>query len=423
MHKTLKFYPAILLLLSTFAFGVQAQSERAEQLKFLKKNSRPVKINNPDFSDLRMLDKVLKGKRIVLLGEFTHGSKEINLIKNRIIAYLHKNLGFNVLLLESGIGEVYQVELARDSLSNRQMIKGLTGPWQTAEYLELMDYLKTNKNLKAGGFDVQRTGRSFSGVLSDILTSGDKRQPSGIEVEQRYTNLTAKLENRKHPIDSEIIREKEKLVSDYRNLLESIEDGNREIEEKAGNLTKLKIIKRIIENRIEYLNYYLQFRMDNDYRKRFAARDSLMAENVLFFANEIYKNEKIIISAHNFHIAKQNEKELVMGEVLAEKFGDSLYSIGIFGGSGELTNNAGKTETLMPPGEENNIQTFITALGREASFLDIPKRQNGKTSWLFQKIKVNNSFVNLDSTNELVLQESFDGLILINKISPPNFTN
>lgn len=425
-HKTMKnfisFFIVLGIIFNYFAEIVLSQENKEPQINYFRKNIRPINIKgDADFTDLKVLDKSIKGKRIVLLGEFTHGSKEINLLKNRIIKYLHQKHGFRVLLLESGIGEIYSTNFLRDSLTNRQMLNaGLVGPWRTVEFLELMDYLKINKNLKVGGFDVQKSGRAFANSLESLI---DKNKNLSRDVETRNIEIVSKLENRRTTIDAAVIQEKEKLVADYQQIIQAIEVNQKTLETDGWNLERREIIKRTIENRIEYLNYYQQFRTDNDFRKRFAARDSAMAENILRFANQIYPNEKIIISSHNYHIAKYNEKELVMGEILAEKFGDKAYSIGVFGGKGEITDNAGKAASMVLPTEENDIQNIINQLESDASFLNIPKKQEPETKWLFENIIVNNSFVNLDSQNKLILQKSFDGLIFIKQISPPQVIN
>lgn len=424
MQRIIGYILAIATISLFFAEVIQSQDLRYdEEKKFFRQNAHSVNIHNKtDFSDLRVLDKAFKNKRIVLLGEFTHGSKEINLLKNRIIAYLHQKHGFKVLLLESGIGEIYSANFLRDSLTNRSMLNGgLVGPWRTFEYLELMNYLKENQTLKVGGFDVQRTGRSFAGVLGKLFELVNKNNDLSSDVETRNLEITSKLENRKTPVDTALIQEKQKLTVDYQKIIKAINENQDSLQTRGWDLEKLKIIRRTLENRIEYLNYYQQFRTDNDFRKRFSARDSMMAENVLWFANQVYNKEKIIISAHNYHIAKHNDKELVMGEILAEKFGNNAFSIGIFGGKGEIADNAGKTESMASPTVESDIQTVINRINNDAVFLEIPKKPKTGTNWLFENITINNSFVNLDSDNKMILQKSFDGLILIQKVSPPVF--
>ena len=51
-----------------------------------------------DFSDLEPLKAVLADKRIVLLGERTHGDGAAFLAKTRLIKFLHQEMGFDVLI-------------------------------------------------------------------------------------------------------------------------------------------------------------------------------------------------------------------------------------------------------------------------------------------------------------------------------------
>ena len=73
-----------------------------------------------------LLDAV-KNYKIVLLGEFNHGSKEIFLTRNELVKELHRKLDFDVILFESGIGEVGAIGIERELLSKEQMTNGFFG--------------------------------------------------------------------------------------------------------------------------------------------------------------------------------------------------------------------------------------------------------------------------------------------------------
>lgn len=406
----------VILLCATPVVYFAQPVPKDKRVRYIEKKGHTIKITGTtNLSDLKPLRNILNKKRIVLLGEFTHGSREINLLKNRVIAYLHEKMGFNVLLLESGMGEAYQLQFMRGDRTSRQMLSGLTGPWQSLEYLQLIDYLKTRNQLQIGGFDVQRTGRSFSQILDSLSNLKSE------SLEDRFSTLSAKFQDRKNTDTLALSKEKDDLVNDYLELYREIDAEKKTLEANGWNSQKLELIKRTLKNRIAYLKYFLQFKQDGDFHKRWAARDTAMAENVIWFAEEMFPGEKIIVSAHNFHLAKQNEKELVMGEILKQKFGDELYSIGIFGGRGTHANNSRKPEALIESGEENDIQTVINRSKNEATFLDFAAKNSKNSAWLFQNITVNNSFIDLESGNKLALQKWFDGMILIKNISPPEY--
>ena len=60
------------------------------------------KQKKPD-RDLIFLKEVLKDKRIVLLGEQSHGDGATFEAKVRLIKFLHQELGFTILSFESGL--------------------------------------------------------------------------------------------------------------------------------------------------------------------------------------------------------------------------------------------------------------------------------------------------------------------------------
>lgn len=414
----------VLLFLMLFLIGLPfyAQELDHKQLKFLKKNAQEIQIdNNGDILRLSSLNKALKNKRIVLLGEFTHGAKEINLVKNGVIKYLHEQLGYKVLLFESGVGELMSLELDRAENTPRQLLgMGLFGPWRTQEYLELMTYLKENETLKVGGFDVQRSGQAFAKYLKECLKlANPEMNDEVLGVEDDFSDFNSYMRNNK--MDDDMINQRDKLVHSYQQVYEKIAQSESLKASKDIPPIQVALILKTIENRVAYINYFMQFKKDNDYGKRWAARDSIMASNIIWFAEHIYPNDKIIINAHNFHIAKYNEKELVMGEVLFEKYPNDFYSIGIFGGEGVLANNSRKPEKLTPPTEINDIKRFVQNSPAENTFLSIPKTSKKGGEWLEQEVIVNDSFLDLYGGKTLVPAKCYDGLIFIKKITLPAF--
>ena len=85
-----------------------------------------------------------------------------------------------------------------------------------------------------------------------------------------------------------MISAKEKLVANYRELATSIESRKKDLISQGFTSTQVAIIRRTLENRIAYLNYFMAWKQDGDWNKRWAARDSMMAANIIWFAQEIF---------------------------------------------------------------------------------------------------------------------------------------
>ena len=73
------------------------------------------------------LIKVLENKKVVSLGEFNHGNKEVFFTRNDLIKQLHKKLGFNLILFESGLGELHVINENISTLNGRSLTNGFFG--------------------------------------------------------------------------------------------------------------------------------------------------------------------------------------------------------------------------------------------------------------------------------------------------------
>lgn len=122
-----------------------------------------------DFSDLDFLAEVLNGKRIVQLGESSHGTAEFSAIKVRIIKYLHERLGYNVIAFESSVGgcHIQDLDLNLRAPKPKVGVECIFTIWNTADLNELARYIystrQTTRPLHVAGFDIQTTSDLDSG--------------------------------------------------------------------------------------------------------------------------------------------------------------------------------------------------------------------------------------------------------------------
>lgn len=75
-----------------------------------------------DRNDYSFVDRYIKDKRIILLGENSHGIADYFTTKTDLIRYLHQHHGFNVVVLESGLLEATLCkEFLKDYSPDRQI--------------------------------------------------------------------------------------------------------------------------------------------------------------------------------------------------------------------------------------------------------------------------------------------------------------
>ena len=406
--------PIFLLFLILIPSLIFAQELTVEQKESLIRESVVID-QNKNFEDSKwnLISDKFQNKKLVLLGEFNHGAKEIFEIRNSLIKYLHQHHNFDVILFEAGIGELIIPNYEKKNLAPKQMTYGFFGGWRTKEFTELMEYVKV-QDLQIAGFDVQRFGRSFQEVLTEIASAFISDSTIYKDLENRFTLISGKLRTG-GDFDSLNIATND-LITDYRKVCNLLSDNS-----ETSSSPKSLLTVRTLLNRIAYLEYYLQFNQDRNWSKRWAARDSVLASNIEWLSQNIFKDKKIIVVAHNFHIARYNEKEHVMGEILSNNYGNEMYSLGMFAGSGSYANNSGKEEFMSPSDSTQlDIKHIISVLAGYATYLDLLPSRASDENWLNQKIIVNDTFIDLYGSNQMVLPKQFDGLLLLKTISPPS---
>ena len=405
----------ILVLLISSVIDLYAQNITASQLDFLKKNAVDLNIDKAS-SDYGWNDTASKigGKKFVLIGEFNHGSREVFLLRNEFIQYLHKKLGYEVILFEAGIGELIYLDLNKQSLSPNQMTAGFFSGWRTKEFRALMEYVK-EEGLSVSGFDVQRTGRSFEKLLIELSIIAQTDSLEYIRMEKEFGELKRGLPNRKIEYTDSIQLKTEELINDYEKAHAQLLNSTVQLPLKES-----MFVLKTFENRIGYLDYMLEFKKFKNWNKRWAARDSLMAENIIWLSEKIYRDQKIIIVGHNYHISKYNEKEAVMGRFLNKRYPNEMYSIGVYARSGQYLGNYGDVKELsVADSNKLDIKHIIAKLDHETSFINIPDGLEGGSEWLHSPIITNDTFIDLSNSNSLILSKAYDGLFLLKEISIP----
>lgn len=74
---------------------------------------------------------------------------------------------------------------------------------------------------------------------------------------------------------------------------------------------------------------------------------------------------------------------------------------------------------MVPPDSAGlDIKHIISQLDGEVNFLDIPEKFSKGSDWLVQEIIINDTFIDLENSNKMVLSKTFDGLILLKRVSP-----
>ena len=441
MFITRKFMKTVLkFLILIFAFicfcsgcktgkrnSLESPSVKESWQKWTKKNSVPIEsLSSDNFIDLHFLQELIGDKTIVQLGESSHGVKEFNQIRVRIIKYLHEKMGFNIIAFESGLFECYNSN-KRYSQSPRNMMEAaIFSVWKTEEVLELFKYIietrETNKPLLLAGFDFQMSGdwTERSHMLEELASIIDQnfarelyKTDSLFAVKKKPNDIDAM---RKYVFDNQI-----GLKRIYSHLEMLIDTNMPELTDKYQSNPMIPLFAhQIAVSMLDYIDFWL------DEENEMSIRDRAMADNVDFLKRVVYPDQKIIIWAHNLHIRHNNvqleqdayNKIKSMGGWLHERYSEELYTIGLYmyKGQGAYVNREVYDVKSHSP---NSLESILHSTGYESCFVDLKHQEIVEgNEWMATKILTKTWGL---EDLRMIPKNQYDAIILIDSVSPPDY--
>lgn len=370
-------------LLTILSAGLAAQTgvrpEDASKVEWLRQNAigiRTIEPEDTDFADLAPLKKAIGDARVVQLGENSHGDGATFRAKQRLIRFLHEEMGFDVLAWESGfVGcEELNKALAGDVPVLQAASQSLFAMWTSPLMAPLFEYtrakFKTGHALRQTGFDIQlingggqALNNAIEGLGADVASDDDKRVVrEAVAAMSRGDYQPAKEEREKrHAVLGKIIaalrRKKDAfLAKTFENL---------------ADLEEMKSLGRQLSG------VYL--------------RDLKMGENLVWLANEWYRGKKVIVWAANTHVSRNLSKidtlgpngsyqdYTSMGHIAYERLGSAVYTI-VFLAAGGTTADARRVPAPVPVPEPGSLEALLHAGGKPQAFLDL--RGLPKDHWL-----------------------------------------
>ena len=93
------------------------------------------------FEDLQPLSSILQGKRIIALGEATHGTREFFQMKHRLLEFLVREMGVENFGMETSpdVAQVVNDYINNGSGNPRDV---LYWPWATTEVMDMLDWMR-----------------------------------------------------------------------------------------------------------------------------------------------------------------------------------------------------------------------------------------------------------------------------------------
>jgi protein-L-isoaspartate(D-aspartate) O-methyltransferase len=287
----------------------------------------------------RLLER-LRNARIVLIGESTHGTAEFYRLRARITEALIARAGFNVVAIEGDWPDVAAVDagvrrLPPATLREKPFSRFPRWMWDNLEMERFVSWLRRYdeavpapaKRASLHGLDIYSLNNSIGAVLGFL----DRTDPeAAAEAREHYSCFTPwetdPATYGRGAITGRLAKCEDDAVAVLRKLLHERLEYARSDPEAAFDAERNAAVVRSAER------YYRA--MYRGSAESWNLRDRHMAETLEAILAKRGPDAKAVVWAHNSHVGRASATsmgargETNIGQLLRERFGDRVFSIG-----------------------------------------------------------------------------------------------
>jgi erythromycin esterase len=321
------------------------------------------------FADLAPLAPVVAQARVVGMGECTHGTHEVFLLKHRLLEYLVMQQGFTTLALEVdyGWGEILNEYIqtgAGDSLLVRQAA-GFT-LWDTTEFWEMVEWMRAYNQQHA-----------------------TKIRYVGIDMQDARPNLL-RLEQFATQQADTVLRRR---VRDLRTYYAAVDKASADTKQRMVRLSnELMQHLRAVAAPTAMLQHGQVLRQRAGILQAtngITARDKAMATNLAWLLRQ-EPAAKVAVWAHNMHIQHARDYPL-MGQYLAKQLGSAYVAVGFSTGHGTASvyNDGPARSLVLAPPVPGSYEQWLDQATPPNYFLSLSQAAT-TSKWLAKGQKLRN---------------------------------
>ena len=360
--------------------------------EWLQANAHPIhslSVADRDFSDLQPLKAAIGSSRVVLLGEQSHGDGTTFLAKARLVAFLHQEMGFDVLAWESGLWDVRQVwqHVQAGEAVLPASRRGIFAIWtRSQEVLPTLDYVAetvgTARPLEMAGFDNQLTGTLAADSLHLLMERFARRIGSTVPDDPAWP-ATAEMLHHLAAANDFVTKPP---AADQANLLRLLAALRADATAKAGTDRDALFWAQALES-IASLAQMIWATTPGQFGPQdYDPRDAQMARNLVWLANVYYPGKKIIAWAASVHIARNVASlkssdgyqpygvaggwTVHMGGEAYQTLGAQMYAIGFTAANG-IFGPVGSTPVPLPDVRPGSLEAAFRDAGLVNAFVDL----------------------------------------------------
>ena len=284
-----------------------------------------------------------KNISILSIGEAAHGCKEMQELKLSVFKEMVEKRGFTAFALEADYGECAEINryIEGGEGSAEEMVQKFAFPiYHTKEMAELISWMREwnesapeEKKIRFYGFDMQDPEGSYD-FLKDYSLSHK------LTTEEEFSKNLDCIKGENFSLNA---TNAEGVIAFLDSLKEKVEKSSEEEnKDKQDFLMELNTVRQAAETWLS--------KKDTS-----VLRDRDMEENVkkILEIEQKIGSGKLVISAHDGHIQKENPIYNSMGVLLTKDFGEAYYAIG--------TDVWKVTDNIKVLGEaKRTVQSFVS---------------------------------------------------------------
>ena len=255
---------------------------------------------------------------ILSIGEAAHGCKEMQELKLSVFKEMVEKRGFTAFALEADYGECAEINryIQGGEGSAEEMVQKFAFPiYHTKEMAELISWMREwnesapeEKKIRFYGFDMQDPEGSYA-FLKDYSLSHK------LTTEEEFSKNLDYIKGENFSLNE---TNAEGVIAFLDSIKEKVEKSSEEEnKDKQDFLMELNTVRQAAETWLS--------KEDSS-----VLRDRDMEENVkkILEIEQKIGSGKLVISAHDGHIQKENPIYNSMGVLLTKDFGEAYYAIG-----------------------------------------------------------------------------------------------
>lgn len=342
--------------------------------------------------DLAPLGAMIGDASVVALGESVHTTRGYSEAKDRIFRYLVTELGFRVFAFESprtaarSVGKY--VSTCRGD-ARAALREGLFFVWGNQSVLDLVEWMcawnrdHPDDPVRFTGFDTQQPWDDFPAIRSAISLAGSEaaRRFEALSVCEG-SDATSVVEYYRGPWGQITPSENNACIAAI-DAFEAYVAQERAALVAASSVPAVEELERaLIGIRAFQLQQY--FGRNNALNPRgnvglsYESRDRGMAQTLLRQIDRDYPNERVVVWAHNSHIARAHDRVTgfyggakSLGTFMTEALGEAYYAV-MLTGYEVSTNWPGVGIGPQPPvSDPSSLEAQLKGLGEPFVLVDL----------------------------------------------------